>query len=96
MHDEELDYRLEQMEIGPESPARGHTLRETALHERTGILLLALRRPDGQFLADPDPSTSIEPGSVLITLGTPEQLTEARRLAASVGLPGGWRGPRPD
>ena len=43
MHDEELDYRLEQMEIGPESPARGQTLRETALHERTGVLLLALR-----------------------------------------------------
>ena len=55
MHDEELDYRLEQMEIGPESPARGQTLRQTALHERTGVLLLALRRPGGQFLADPDP-----------------------------------------
>jgi voltage-gated potassium channel len=96
MHDEQLDYRLEQMEIGPDSPARGQTLRETALHERTGVLLLALRRPGGQFLADPDPSTSIEPGSVLITLGTPEQLTEARRLTASVGVLGRWRGPRPD
>ena len=77
MHDDELDYRLEQIEIGARFAARpdaaGHRVAE-----RTGALLLALHTPDGRFLANPDQATPIEPGSVLIMLGTPAQLASVR------------------
>jgi voltage-gated potassium channel len=88
MHDDDLDYRLEQIEIGTESPLQGRTLQDGALHERTGVLLLALRRPSGHFLANPDSTTLIEGGAVLITLGTPAQLIAARRLAGAPSLVG--------
>lgn len=80
MHDDELDYRLEQIEVGAPS-LQGRTLREIALQERTGALLLALRTPDGRFLANPDQATPVGPGSVLIALGTPAQLANVRKLA---------------
>jgi len=89
MHDDELDYRLEQIEIGAESPLQGRTLRDGALYPRTGALLLALRTPDGHFLANPDPATPIRPGSVLIVLGTPAQLLDVRRLAHARSLTDG-------
>jgi voltage-gated potassium channel len=82
MHDDELDYRLEQVEIGAESPLQGQTLQDGAVHLHSGVLLLALRTPDGRFLANPDPTTPIATGSVLIVLGTPAQLTAVRGLSA--------------
>jgi len=84
MHDDELDYRLEQIEIRADS-LQGPTLRDIALHERTGALLLALRTPDGRFLANPDQATPIGPGSVLIALGTPAQLASVHKLARPRG-----------
>ena len=85
MHDDDLDYRLEQIEVGPRPGFPGPTLEEADLHRSTGALLLALRTPSGVFLANPGPATLIEPGSVLIVLGTPAQLTGARRLADAAG-----------
>jgi voltage-gated potassium channel len=81
MHDDDLDYRLEQIEVGPRPGFPGRTLEEADLHRSTGALLLALRTPGGVFLANPGPATLIEPGSILIVLGTPAQLAGARRLA---------------
>ena len=83
MHDESLDYRLEQVEIGAGSPLLGGTLHDAAIRRTTGALLLALRCPDGPFLANPDPNTPIEAHSVLIVLGTTGQLTAVRRRAAA-------------
>ena len=83
MHDESLDYRLEQVEIGAGSPLLGRTLHDAAIRRTTGALLLALRCPDGPFLANPDPNTPIEAHSVLIVLGTTGQLTAVRRRAAA-------------
>ena len=92
MHDDGLDYRLEQIEIGAHS-RQGLTLRDLALHERTGALLLALRTSDGRFLANPDQTTPIGPGSVLIALGTPAAAARPRAdghlSSGSTGLRGG-------
>jgi len=83
MHDESLDYRLEQVEIGAGSPLLGRTLHDAAIRHTTGALLLALRCPDGPFLANPDPNTPIEAHSVLIVLGTTGQLTMVRQRAGA-------------
>lgn len=86
LHDDELDYRLEQIEIGAHSPLQGRTLRDSKLYARTGALLLALHTPDGRFLANPDQATPIGPGSVFIMLGTPAQLAHVRRIAHARAL----------
>lgn len=84
LHDESLDYRIEQLEITAESPLSGRTLAEAGLAERAGVVLLALR-PQGAsaFLANPRPATTLDKGSILIIVGTSGQLTAARRLARS-------------
>jgi voltage-gated potassium channel len=76
---ENLDYRIEQFEIAPDSPLLGHSLREAAIRQTTGALLLALRPPAGPFLANPTPETQIDAHAVLIALGAPEQLDGVRR-----------------
>lgn len=82
MHDENLDYQLEESPVEPGSALTGLTVREADIRHTTGALLLALRRAGGAFLANPEPSTTLEAGMVLIALGTAEQL-EAVRLRTS-------------
>jgi len=84
LHDEALDYRMEQLEIGADSPLCGATLSDAGLAERTGVVVLALR-PQGasSFLANPGPATTLDKGSIAIVVGTSSQLTQARRIAAA-------------
>ncbi len=74
MHDGSLKFRLEELTLSADSPLVGKTLRSAHLRDRTGALVLAIRRPDGRFVTNPSPEDSIEPGDVLITIGTAEQL----------------------
>jgi voltage-gated potassium channel len=81
MHDETLEFRIEQVVVGANSPLAGQTIGQATLAERTGILLLALRsRGATPFLA-PTPDTPLEPGTVLIAVGTESQLDELRRFS---------------
>lgn len=75
MHDENLEFRLEQVSVAEGSPFVGQTLREANIRERTGALVLALRAEDGRFTTNPSPETAIGAGHILIAIGTGEQLT---------------------
>ena len=79
MHDETLDYRIEEVEITPTSPLVGRSLEDAALGETTGALLLAIRSATGTYIANPPADTSLEPRSILIALGTSTQLDAVRR-----------------
>jgi voltage-gated potassium channel len=78
MHDESLDYRMEEITIGPRSPWVGYTVAQMGLQETSGALLLAIRVTSGQFVANPAPSIRLEPGTILIALGTPAELDAVR------------------
>ncbi len=74
MHDGSLKFRLEELTVSAHSPLVSQTLRSAHLRDRTGALVLAIRRPDGRFLTNPSPEDLIESGDVLISIGTGEQL----------------------
>lgn len=75
MHERNLEFRLEEIPIAETSPLAGRTLREAHLRDQTGALVLAVRDARGSFLSNPDPDVRIEPGQVLIAIGTEEELT---------------------
>jgi voltage-gated potassium channel len=79
MHDETLDYRIEEVKITPASPLVGRCLADTAVGlTTTGALVLAIRTASGQFVANPAPDTRLDPDTVLIVLGTSAQLRSVR------------------
>jgi voltage-gated potassium channel len=90
MHDEDVEFRLEQVLVHEGSPLAGSTVREARLHEGDGALLLALRRREGgQFRTNPAPDAQVRPGDVVIVIGTGAQIDDVRRAAGSphVGAP---------
>ena len=82
MHDEDLDFRILEVHVDPASELVGRSLGELALRERTGALLLAVRRGAGQpFEPRPPDELQVPGGSVLIALGTPAELASLAALA---------------
>jgi voltage-gated potassium channel len=80
MHDENLEFRIEQVEIAAGSDLVGRSLQNAALQETTGVLPLAIRS-GGQFVANPPLDTKLKPHTIIIALGTPEQIDALRRHA---------------
>ena len=82
MHDREIELRLEEIEVAPDSPLAGITISEAHVRDRTGALILAIREPGGDFIMSPDARTQVRPGQVLIAIGTPAQLAALTQAAA--------------
>lgn len=81
-------YRLEQVVVPSDSPVAGARLGECRLRERTGVLVLALRRADGEFESDPDAEATLAAGSTLVVIGTAAQLAALDDSLRSSGREG--------
>ena len=82
MHDEAVEFRMEQVEIAPGSPLAGRSLLQAALGDTTGVLLLAVRSSGtGAFLAHPSQETVLDPHTILIVVGADAQLDALACLA---------------
>jgi voltage-gated potassium channel len=84
MHDRSMEFRLQEIEVPAESPLAGQTLRDTQIRDRTGALVLAMRSGDGRFRTNPAPEMTVDPGDVLIAIGTSPQLDALRGLLAVI------------
>jgi voltage-gated potassium channel len=81
MHESDLEFRLEEIEVPEDSPLAGQTLREAHIRDNTGALVLAVRSQDGNFNTNPVPETQILPGHILIAIGTEDQLSGLAKMA---------------
>jgi len=83
MHSGDLELLLEECRVENGSDIDGKTASESAIRSRTGVNVLAIRRHDqGAILTNPPAQMRLEPGDVLIALGTRTQLEQLEELAA--------------
>ncbi len=61
------------------------SLREAAVRERFGVLIVAVRRPDGTNLVNPSPDTVLRPGDRIRLFGLPEQVAAFRAAGEAEG-----------
>jgi voltage-gated potassium channel len=74
MHERNLEFRLEEVQVTEGSPIAGRSIRDSEMREHTGALVLALRDEDGTFHTNPPPDMQIRSGQVIIAIGTQEEL----------------------
>jgi voltage-gated potassium channel len=85
-----LDLAFEQLEVDEGSELVGLKLRETSIRSELDIVIVGIRRLDGQMLFNPSGETTICAGDMLIAIGKAESLmrldamTRARRLESRV------------
>jgi voltage-gated potassium channel len=82
MHERSLEFRMQEIEVEPDSPLAGRTLREANIRERSGVLVLALREVDGTFTTNPTGDTLIEPKQVIIAVGTDDDFSRLDQISA--------------
>jgi len=75
----DLEIRIGDMEVPPGSEIVGKTIQESAIRKRTGVTILAIKRPDGRVLTNPPVSTVLASGDHLILVGTAEQIESLTR-----------------
>lgn len=68
---------IEWTEVDEDSPVAGSTLAESDLRAETGVSVVAVQR-GADTVPNPAPDFRIDPGDVLVTLGTREQQTAFR------------------
>jgi voltage-gated potassium channel len=82
MHDEGVEFRMEEVEIPEGGLLVGSTVRDTRAREGDSALLLALRPSgSGEFITNPRADTVIGAGDVFIAIGTADQLRQMQERA---------------
>nr|MBA2384292.1 TrkA family potassium uptake protein [Actinomycetota bacterium] len=76
------DIQLEEIEIPGSCQAAGNSIRKLRVRDRTGAIIVALRKRDGTFDTTPSPDAMLEAGDVLIGVGTTEELHALEELFA--------------
>ena len=78
-----LELQIEEIELAAASRFVGTSLKDSAIKRELGIIIVAIRRPDGRMLFNPTPETALGERDVLIALGHRQQLDQLEDLAGS-------------
>ena len=77
------DLLFEEIEVKEGGATSGKSIGELRIRGRTGAMVVALRRSGGDFETTPAPDARLEPGDVMVAVGTPEELRALEELVAS-------------
>jgi len=79
------DLHMAEVEVHRTCPQAGRTIRDIRVRHETGAIIIALRKRDGTFDTTPEPDVTIEPGDVIVGVGTTEELQRLEDLFAVAG-----------
>jgi voltage-gated potassium channel len=77
----QLELGFEQLEVMPFSPLVSRKLSETVIRSELNIVVVSIRRNDGNIIFNPSGETKIEAGDMLIAIGNAESLARLSTLA---------------
>jgi voltage-gated potassium channel len=69
------DLRIEELVVGDQSPLARSSVREVA-SPYDGVMIMAVRSPDGKLLVPPRADTVLNPGDLLIVVGPVDALND--------------------
>jgi voltage-gated potassium channel len=78
---ENLALQIEEIEVAANSTLVGKTLVTAEIRQSMGIIIVAIKQPDGHMLFNPPSHTAINAHSVLIILGERPAITQLEQLA---------------
>jgi voltage-gated potassium channel len=80
---------FEQIKIDATSDLAGRELRATPIRSELDVVIISIRRQDGQTIFSPPGDCKIEAGDILIAIGRADGLAKLEQMARGVGL-GVW------
>lgn len=79
-HSGAVDYSLYELAIPDGSPLISKTIGDADIRDKSGALVLAIKKSDGSFDLQPKPATTIRKNDVLVVIGTQEQYDSLEKM----------------
>ena len=79
---ERSDEKVARCRVSEESELAGMQLGEADLESNAGMMVIAMRKPDGRWIWGPEDGERVDPGSVLIAKGPADGSAILREIAA--------------
>ncbi len=77
----ETNLEIEEVRVGESSKLAGQNLESAKIHDRFDLMVLAIRRRNGQLDFNPQPSATVSAGDYLIVMGDTQNLKELETQA---------------
>jgi voltage-gated potassium channel len=77
------DVSIEQVRVGENSEMVDRTIKEMQLRKEVGVIVMAIRKSDGEMLFNPPADTAVRGGDFLIVMGRPGNLRSLENLLAA-------------
>lgn len=75
-----FDITIEEFTVSKGSPLAWLSLKDSGIRQNFGGVVLSVIKEDRAIVHNPDPELVCQPGDILITLGTPDQLKKMREI----------------
>jgi voltage-gated potassium channel len=75
-----VDWSMEEIAVGQGSPLLGVPLKDSGIRQKLDLILVAIKRADGEMLFSPSHETRILAGDTLIALGLRKNLVELEEM----------------
>ncbi len=79
MH-EGVEWSMEEVAVGEHSSLIGVPLKDSGIRKELNLILVAIKRADGDLLFNPTPDTTLQAGDTLIAVGMRQNLEALERL----------------
>jgi voltage-gated potassium channel len=79
------DLHIAEIEVRDTCKNAGRTIRDLRVRHETGAIVVALRKRDGSFDTTPEPDEVLEPGDVIVGVGTTDELRRLEDMFAVAG-----------
>jgi len=76
VHGGELGLRLEELRVSADSALVGKSLIDAGLRQQYDLIVVAIKRGEGEMQFNPNPQSRILAGDTLIVLGEHQHITE--------------------
>jgi voltage-gated potassium channel len=78
-----LELQIEEVAVRGGSPLVGRSIKASPIRSELGIIIVAIKKPEGRMAFNPAPETALEAGDLLITLGHRQQLDRLEQMAGA-------------
>ncbi len=82
-----LELQIEEVSVAADSPAAGVSLADAGVTGSRDVMLIGIKKRNGEMLFNPEPSTCIEAGDQLVLMGPTESLRGVERRLLRTSQP---------
>ena len=75
-----VDVEIEQVRVAADSAFAGRTLADADIRHKSGVVILAIRKSDGEMIFNPSPQVMMSAGDYLIAMGDTRNLQRLEQL----------------